>query len=115
MPYFESYLLTIPYRILENIFSNAIRYARSKVSFHCTLADDILALSILDDGKGFSKKMLRKRNTLFYLEDTTGEHMGLGLAISRILSQKHGGNIEFSNIMPNGACVTIKLAVHKIS
>lgn len=36
--------------------------------------------------------MLCKQNTLFYSEDITGEHMGLGLAISRVLSQKHGGN-----------------------
>ena len=39
--------------------------------------------------------------------------MGLGLATSRILSQKHGGSLELSNIAPSGACVTIKLAVHK--
>ena len=101
------------YRIVENIFSNAIRYAGSKVTFQYSFADDILTLCILDDGRGFSKKMLRKRNTLFYSEDATGEHMGLGLAISRVLSQKHGGNIEFSNIKPNGACVTVQLAVHK--
>ena len=101
------------YRIVENIFSNAIRYARSKVTFRYSFADGILTLCIMDDGMGFSKKMLRKRDTLFYSEDATGEHMGLGLAISRVLSQKHGGNIEFSNIKPNGACVTVRLAVHK--
>lgn len=103
------------YRIVENIFSNAIRYAKSKVSFYYSLADDILTLSIIDDGKGFSKKMLHKRNTLLYSEDTTGEHMGLGLAISRILSQKHGGKIELCNITPNGACVTVKLSVYDIN
>lgn len=102
----------ILFRIVENIFSNAVRYAKSKVSFSCSLSDNILTLSITDDGRGFSKKMLRKRNTLFYSEDTAGEHIGLGLAVSRILSQKHGGNIELSNIAPNGACVTVKLAVH---
>lgn len=103
------------YRIVENIFSNAIRYARSKVSFRYSLTDDMLMITISDDGKGFSKAMLRKKNTFLYSEDKTGEHMGLGLATSRVLSQKHGGSLELSNIAPNGACVTIKLATHKIS
>ena len=99
------------YRIVENIFSNAIRYAKSKVSFRYSLTDDMLTITISDDGKGFSKAMLRKKNTLFYSEDKTGEHMGLGLATSRVLSQKHGGSLELSNIPPSGACVTIRLAV----
>lgn len=99
------------YRIVENIFSNAIRYAKSKVSFRYSLTDDVLTIVISDDGKGFSKAMLRKKNTFLYSEDRTGEHMGLGLATSRVLSQKHGGSLELSNITPSGACVTIRLAV----
>ena len=103
------------YRIVENIFSNAIRYARSKVSFRYSITDDMLIITISDDGKGFSRTMLRKKNTFFYSEDKTGEHMGLGLTTSRVLSQKHGGSLELSNITPSGACVTIKIAVHIMS
>lgn len=102
------------YRIVENIFSNAIRYANSKVSFLYTFIDDVLTITITDDGKGFSKAMLRKKNTFLYSEDKTGEHMGLGLATSRVLSQKHGGCLELSNVTPSGASVTIKLAVNKV-
>ena len=103
------------YRIVENIFSNAIRYARSKVSFRYSITDDMLIITISDDGKGFSKAMLRKKNTFLYSDDKTGEHMGLGLSTSRVLSQKHGGSLELSNITPSGACVTIKIAVHIMS
>ena len=103
------------YRIVENIFSNAIRYAKSRVDFGYSLTDNILMITISDDGKGLSRAMLRKKNTFLYSEDKTGEHMGLGLATSRVLSQKHGGSLELSNIAPNGACVTIKLATHKIN
>lgn len=102
------------YRIVENIFSNAIRYAKSKVNFGYSLTDGMLMITISDDGKGFSGEMLRKKNTFLYSEDKTGEHMGLGLATSRVLSQKHGGSLELSNIASGGACVTIKLAVHKM-
>ena len=103
------------YRIVENIFSNAIRYAKSKVNFEYSLTDGILMISISDDGEGFSGAMLRKKNTFLYSEDKTGEHMGLGLATSRVLCQKHGGSLELSNLTSGGACVTIKLAVNKVS
>ncbi len=99
------------YRIVENIFSNAVRYAEGRVSIRYSLSDDVLTIIISDNGKGFSEAILRKKNTFLYSEDKTGEHMGLGLATSRVLSQKHGGSLELSNIMPCGACVTIKLAV----
>ena len=102
------------YRIVENIFSNAVRYAKSKVNFEYFLTNGMLVISISDDGKGFSRTMLRKKNTFLYSEDKTGEHMGLGLATSRALSQKHGGSLELSNITSSGACVTIKLAVNKV-
>ncbi len=102
------------YRIVENIFSNAIRYAKSKVHFEYSLTAGMLMISISDDGKGFSRAMLRKKNTFFYSEDKTGNHRGLGLATSRILSQKHGGSLELSNITPGGACVTSKLEVNII-
>ncbi len=103
------------YRIVENIFSNAIRYAKSKVNFEYSLTDGMLMISISDDGEGFSGAMLRKKNTFLYSEDKTGEHMGLGLATSRVLCQKHGGSLELSNLISGGACVTIKLAVNKVS
>ena len=99
------------YRVVENIFSNALRYAKSEVFFGFLLTNNMLSVCIRDDGKGFSKKILRKQDTLFYSEDTTGQHLGLGLATSRILCQKHGGSIELSNAVPNGACVEIKLLV----
>ena len=103
------------YRIVENIFSNAIRYAKSKVNFGYSLTDGMLMISISDDGRGFSKAMLRKKNASLYSEDKTGEHMGLGLATSRVLSRKHGGSLELSNMTSGGACVTIKLEVNKVS
>lgn len=101
------------YRIAENIFSNAVRYAVGRVSFCCSLADGMLTVAISDDGRGFPKAMLRKKDTIFYSEDQTGEHMGMGLATSRILCQKHGGSLELSNNTPDGACVTVRLAVRK--
>lgn len=99
----------IVFRILENIFSNALRFARQKITMACSLSGEVLTLRICDDGEGFSSQAMQKRDALFYTEDTTGEHLGLGLATSRLLCQKHGGNLELSNQAPGGACVTVRL------
>ena len=37
------------------------------------------------------------------------EHLGLGLNISKILSERHGGNIQIANNKAGGACVTVKI------
>jgi len=50
-------------------------------------------------------------NVTFRSEDTSGQHLGLGFAVSRVLYQKHGGTIELSNQPPHGACVKASIAV----
>lgn len=99
------------YRILENIISNAVRYAPNIIGLEFALHDRILCATITDDGPGFSEQMLEKKAALFYSEDTTGQHMGLGLATSRVLCQKHGGSMVLSNISPHGACIKVSIAI----
>ena len=47
-----------------------------------------LSATVTDDGPGFSDKLLQKKTALFYSEDTSGQHLGLGLAVSRVLVGK---------------------------
>ena len=42
-------------------------------------------------------------------KDIATEHLGLGLNISKILSERHGGNIQIANNKAGGACVTVKI------
>ena len=98
-------------RVLENVFSNALRYANEEIYFSVSLDQGIVTIHVIDDGEGFSEHMLTKKAVLFYSEDDTGGHMGLGLATSRILCQKHGGGIELSNTAPHGAHIKILMAV----
>jgi signal transduction histidine kinase len=102
-------------RILENVFSNALRYAKEEIRFCASLDQNTMTVRITDDGLGFSEHMLNQKAVLFYSEDTTGEHMGLGLATSRTLSQKHGGGLELTNISPHGACVKVTIGIKAAS
>lgn len=99
------------YRILENIFTNAIRYAEKNILIFFELDHKKLSACIKDDGPGFSEQMLQNKARLFYSEDTSGEHMGLGLATSQVLCQKHGGNMELFNTVSHGACIKVTISL----
>ena len=99
------------YRVLENLISNALRFAEHQIELDFYLEHGTLSATMTDDGPGFSEKILRKKNALFYSEDTSGKHLGLGLAVSRVLCQKHGGTIELSNQSPHGACVKATITI----
>lgn len=99
----------IIYRILENIVSNALRYAKTEVCLAVSLSDNVLTVMVEDDGGGFPSSVLENRGKKLILSDKDG-HMGIGLSISRLLCRKHGGGIKLSNT-PKGACVKIFLAV----
>ena len=101
----------IAYRILENVFINALRFAREVITFTFYLENDNLSISISDDGEGFSEKILKAHNRLLTPSSDSGQHSGLGLTISRLLIQKHGGSIELSNGQTGGATVKIILSV----
>ena len=101
------------YRVLENLISNALRFAEHQIELAFYLEHGTLSATVTDDGPGFSDKLLKKKTALFYTEDTSGKHLGLGLAVSRVLCQKHGGSIELSNHPPHGACVKATIAVKR--
>lgn len=105
----------IMYRILENLFSNALRFAKSRIQISFEIQNHFLISRITDDGIGFPEKLLQTNKRLFFTTDTSGEHMGMGLAVCEILSRKHGGNLVLSNLPDGGASVETQMEVDKIS
>lgn len=101
-------------RILENVYMNAIRYAKSKIIMRSYLKNDILTMVIEDDGDGFSDDVLNNNGKKIIFQDEAGEHSGLGLTISRILSKKHGGSCEINNLPYGGAVVSIIICVNEV-
>ncbi|MCM1499232.1 MAG: HAMP domain-containing histidine kinase [Clostridium sp.] len=97
------------YRILENLVNNAVRYAKTEIQLAFTLSGSFLFVTVTDDGDGFSSDILERKKKGMLIADKDG-HMGIGLAISRLLCRKHGGNMELSNT-EHGACVKISLLV----
>ncbi|OKZ87102.1 MAG: two-component sensor histidine kinase [Clostridium sp. CAG:307_30_263] len=98
-------------QIYENLLSNSIRYAKSDIAISAVIENNNLVISVSDDGCGFKNIDIEKATLPFYKssKDISTEHLGLGLNISKILSERHGGNIQIANNEAGGACVTVKI------
>ena len=66
-----------------------------------------------DRGIFIKENILIISNATFRSEDTSGQHLGLGLAVSRVLCQKHGGTIELSNQPSHGVCVKVSIKIEQ--
>lgn len=100
-------------RVVENIISNAFRYARNNVSILIYLEQELLTFVIEDDGIGFSKESLKLALRPFYRDKTLNDsnaHFGMGLYISKILCEKHNGSISIENNSTNSAKITAKFS-----
>lgn len=96
------------YRMLDNIFSNCLRYAKSKVYFNSVITDDDFVLfQIYDDGVGISEEVMANLFTRFAKGDE-GKH-GIGLSLVKLIAEAHDGNIKAYNKEGYGACFEIRI------
>ena len=99
-------------QVLENILSNASRYAKSRVELSLSANGESFSAAVRDDGPGFSAEALAKAANPFYKgRESTGEHLGLGLNICDILTRRHGGSLTLSNHPGGGAVVTARFGM----
>lgn len=84
--------------VYENLVSNAIRYAKSRVWICIQIAEEFLEMIVEDDGKGFSQEALSRGANPFYREEKDSQtHFGLGLYICKVLCEKNGGELLIEN------------------
>ncbi|MDP4091841.1 MAG: HAMP domain-containing sensor histidine kinase [Bacillota bacterium] len=86
---------------LINILGNCIRYARSEINISTINQGNQVDIRIHDDGSGFEEKDLENIFVRFY-KGKKGS-TGLGMAITKVIIEKHGGSISASNSEKGGA------------
>lgn len=100
--------------VAENMLSNAVRYAKTKVALSMELSEDMLYVYVTDDGCGFTEEALENGLRPYYREgQDTGHHFGIGLHICNLLCKKHGGCISLSNSLQGGAFVSASFDIQK--
>jgi two-component system sensor histidine kinase RegB len=96
---------------LGNILQNAMQFATTAVRVESQTDAQRIALTISDDGPGFSPGLLgRLGEPYLSLRDQEHEHLGLGIFIAQTLLERTGAEVTFVNTLEGaleGAAVTI--------
>ena len=84
-------------RAVDNLLSNALRYAPEGSALTVTLAhvdDDWAVLRVCDDGPGVAEALRPRLFDRFVTDRLDADGTGLGLAIVRSVAEHHGGTVR---------------------
>ncbi len=94
-------------KILDNLLSNALRYAKNEIVISVYGRDDKVTLTVADDGAGLSETDLSHLFERYY-KGKDGQH-GIGLTIARTAAERMGGALTAENKAAGGALFTLTL------
>jgi len=96
-------------RAIDNLISNAIRYAASQITISCRKSGSNITVSVADDGNGIEAETLPHVFERFY--KGKGGNTGIGLAIVKSIADQHNGFIKAENSSNSGAIFTLTLPI----
>ncbi|MCL1862344.1 MAG: HAMP domain-containing histidine kinase [Defluviitaleaceae bacterium] len=93
-------------RAVDNMISNAIRYAKTRVKIECIIAGSVAKVCVVDDGSGFDPAELPHVFERFF----KGKNglTGIGLATVKSIAEQHDGDVTAENGIV-GAILTITI------
>lgn len=102
------------HEVLNNLFENAIKYTPSgKVSVNVTGGNDNVEISVTDSGIGIPAEDIPHLFQKFYRVDNSETReingTGLGLFLSRKLTESIGGSLNVESEYKKGSTFTVKL------
>lgn len=96
-------------KVLENLLTNAIRYAKTTVTIAVKEEKRQIIISVSDDGDGIDEKDLPHLFERCY--KGRGGNFGIGLAIAHSAAEKMKGSLSASNQFKGGAVFTLSLLI----
>jgi two-component system, NtrC family, sensor histidine kinase KinB len=100
-------------RVIANLVVNAIRYTRQgEIKINAEQRGHYVAFSVTDTGEGIPPEYLSHIFDKFVqVPGTATGGAGLGLAISRLIVEAHGGKISVQSVLGHGSTFTFTLPV----
>src|SRR5262249_8671290 len=100
-------------RVIANLVVNAIRYTRQgEIEISAEPRGHYVAVSVSDTGEGIPSEYLSHIFDKFVqVPGAATGGAGLGLAISRLIVEAHGGQISVQSVMGHGSTFTFTLPV----
>lgn len=103
-------------QLLVILLDNAIKYSPDKATIHVgsKRAQNILSISIRDEGVGINPEALPHVFERFYRADTARtagdtDGYGLGLSIAKMIADVHNGTVTLSSTVGSGTIATLTL------
>lgn len=104
-------------RVIENLLDNAVSFSPvdGEISVSITHDDDVIILSVCDNGPGIPEEAREKVFLRFHSlrpdSEAFGDHSGLGLAIARSIVEAHDGSLtaQARDDGRSGACLVVQL------
>jgi len=101
-------------QVMLNLLDNAIKYTKTDVTIRTSAAKDGQVVEIIDQGVGIDQADFEKLFQPFFrgknILELDNKGTGLGLYISRIIIEKHGGQIWAKN-NPDGQGATFSFKI----
>lgn len=98
-------------RVVANLISNAIHAVEGcldpRISVTASMPDGRLFVTVADNGKGISPRVMENLFQPFFTTRTDGN--GIGLCLSRQIVRLHGGDIDVSSTEGHGSTFRISL------
>lgn len=101
-------------KIINNLLSNALKFAKSKIELQLEMQESELEIKVMDDGPGIPDAEKGKIFEAFYqATQNNGNNAktgtGIGLAFSRLLAENHKGSISLSDNHWNGSSFVLTI------
>lgn len=98
-------------RVVENLVTNAIKFAESQVDLSIIEKDDGVVMSVTDDGAGIPEKEVESIFKLFHSSagSRTGKGIGVGLASAYKIVQAHGGRLWVESGAAHGCSFMVSI------
>lgn len=99
-------------RVVRNLLENARRYGAGEVTLSIRSADGFATIEVCDCGPGVPEALSERIFEPFYRLPGASEReggVGLGLALVKSITLRHGGTVHCRNRPDGGACFDVRL------
>lgn len=106
-------------QVITNLLNNAIKAIENKsikdgrIVISTSNQDNLLIISVKDNGVGMSKKVEKRIFEPFYTRQKQGEGTGLGLSVSYGIIKQHGGRIKVNSQEGIGTEFVVKIPLNR--
>lgn len=108
---------TLIEEVIINMITNAcyaMKDSKNKILIISTeCSENTVTMKIKDTGGGISKENMPRIFELYFTTKQLGEGIGIGLAISKSIIERHNGNIIFTSEVGKGTEFQITLPIYK--